>query len=224
MTTQLKPFGPSPTNDCIGAILSGLMGEFFLPRPDVARKSDESLCAELLSIVTGHMTPIRCVEEAVSPIPIDTEQAGTLNHVLALAREIWCRLMARQMQGNTFFSSPEAVREWLTLHCANLGHEVFIVMYLDAMNRLIAAEELFRGTINQTSVYPREVVKSAIAHQAHSIVVAHNHPSCRAEPSRSDEIITCDLRNALALVDVKLLDHFIVAGPEVVSMAERGLI
>jgi len=225
MTTQLLPFGPVPTNDCIGAILSGRMGDFFSPRPDVASLSDEGLCAELLSIVSSNAQPIRCVKEAASPVPIDVEQAHALTHVLALTREIHCRILARQMKGGFVFSSPQAVREWLTLHCMSLGYEVFIVMYLDACNRLIAAEELFRGTINQTSVYPREVVKSALAHKnATAIIGAHNHPSGSAEPSRSDELITRDLKDALALVDIKMLDHMIVAGPEVVSMAERGLI
>ena len=225
MTTQLIPFGPAPTNDWLGAILSGRMGDFFSPHPDVASKSDEGLCTELLSIVSGNVQPVQCVREAISPAPIDAEEAHALTHVLALAREIHCRILARQMRGGFEFSSPQAVREWLTLHCMGLGHEVFIVIYLDALNRLIAAEELFRGTLNQTSAYPREVVKSALAHKnAAAIICAHNHPSGCAEPSRSDELFSRDLRDALALVDVKLLDSMIVAGPEVVSMAERGLL
>jgi DNA repair protein RadC len=108
---------------------------------------------------------------------------------------------------------------------ANLPHEVFVALWLDAQNRLIASEELFRGTLTQTSVYPREVVKRALANNAGAVILAHNHPSGLAEPSRADEVLTSSLKQALALVDVKLLDHFIVAGgARPLSFAERGLI
>jgi len=101
---------------------------------------------------------------------------------------------------------------------------VFVALFLDAQNRLLVAEELFRGTLTQTSVYPREVVKRALALNAAAVIFAHNHPSGVAEPSRSDEMLTASLRQALALVDVRVLDHLIVAGPAIVSFAERGLL
>ncbi len=99
-----------------------------------------------------------------------------------------------------------------------------MVLFLDAQNRVIASEEMFRGTLTQTSVYPREVVKRALAHNAAAVILAHNHPSGVAEPSRADEFLTRTLRESLALIDVRVLDHFIVAGNGVVSFAERGLL
>jgi DNA repair protein RadC len=107
---------------------------------------------------------------------------------------------------------------------AHREHEVFIALFLDAQNRLLAADELFRGTLAQTSVYPREVVKRALAINAGAVIFAHNHPSGIAEPSRSDELLTASLKQALALVDVRVLDHLIVAGNSTVSFAERGLL
>ena len=106
-----------------------------------------------------------------------------------------------------------------------MPHEVFYALWLDAQNRLIAGEELFRGSLTQTSVYPREVVKRALWHNAAAVVLAHNHPSGVAEPSSADEHLTRELRQALALVDVRVLDHFIVAGAkQPLSFAERGLL
>jgi DNA repair protein RadC len=121
-------------------------------------------------------------------------------------------------------TSPDAVRDFLRYALAPESVEVFVVLFLDSQHRLIAADEIARGTLAQTSVYPREVVKAALAHDAAAVVLAHNHPSGVAEPSRADELLTRSLRDALALVDVRTLDHFIVAGPAVTSFAERGLI
>lgn len=121
-------------------------------------------------------------------------------------------------------SSPAAVRDYLRLLLAPLQHEVFIGIFLDAQNRVIATEELFKGTLTQTSVYPREVVKAALRHNAAALIFAHNHPSGIAEPSRADECLTQSLKQSLALVDVKVLDHFIVAAASVLSFAERGLL
>ncbi len=144
-----------------------------------------------------------------------------LQAVVELAR----RALREEMAAGDALSSPRAVRDWLSLTLGGLPHEVFMVLLLDAQNRLIAAEELFRGTLTQTSVHPREVVKLALAHNAAGALLAHNHPSGVAEPSRADEVLTQALRQALALVDVKLLDHFIIAGAaEPLSFAERGLI
>jgi DNA repair protein RadC len=120
--------------------------------------------------------------------------------------------------------SPRAIRDWLRLYCAGLEHEVFLVLYLNANNALIEAVQLFRGTLTQTSVYPRELVKGALEHNAAAIVVAHNHPAGQAEPSRADEFLTQTLKSALSLVDVRVLDHFVVAGDLATSFAERGLL
>lgn len=125
---------------------------------------------------------------------------------------------------NVAVSSPEAARDLCRLKLGGLPHEVFAVLWLDAQNRLIAYEELFRGTLTQTSVYPREIVKGALARNAAAVILAHNHPSGMPEPSRSDEQLTRVLKDALALVDVRVLDHLVVAATDVTSFAERGLI
>jgi len=121
-------------------------------------------------------------------------------------------------------TSPQAVRDYLRLRIADREHEVFVCLFLDSQNRLIAAEELFRGTLAQTSVYPREVVKAALRHNAAAVIFAHNHPSGVAEPSRADELLTAALKQALALVDIRVLDHIIVASEKTTSFAERGLL
>ena len=140
--------------------------------------------------------------------------------VLELAR----RALTAQLKQQTLFSSPEAVRDYLQLQLGSRPHEIFAVMFLDSQHRLIVLEELFRGTLTQTSVYPREVVVRALALNAASVVLAHNHPSGTAQPSRADEALTQTLKAALGLVDVRVLDHFVVTSTEAVSMAERGLL
>jgi DNA repair protein RadC len=140
--------------------------------------------------------------------------------VLELAR----RSLREDVRRDTALNSPGAVRAYLRLTLGRREHEVFVTLFLDAQNRLLVAEELFRGTLTQTSVYPREVVKRALAVNAAAVIFAHNHPSGVAEPSRSDEMLMTSLRQALALVDVRVLDHLIVAGPATVSFAERGLL
>ena len=121
-------------------------------------------------------------------------------------------------------NSPQAVRDWLRLSLPAQEREVFCCAFLDAQNRVIALEQLFEGTLTQTSVYPREVVKAALHHNCAAIIFAHNHPSGIAEPSHADQILTQSLKQALSMVDVKVLDHFIVAGSSFLSFAERGLI
>jgi DNA repair protein RadC len=133
------------------------------------------------------------------------------------------RALREEVAGRDVLTSPDAVRDYLRLSLATLPYEVFMALFLDSQNRLLAACELFRGTLAQTSVYPREVVKAALAHNAAGVILAHNHPSGVAEPSRADELLTTSLKQALALVDIRTLDHLIVAGPRVVSFAERGL-
>lgn len=133
-------------------------------------------------------------------------------------------ILYRRISAGDALSSPNAVRDYLRLTLSGKEHEVFVVILLDAHNRVLSAEELFRGTLTQTSVYPREVVKAALAANAAGAIFAHNHPSGVAEPSRADELLTQNLKQALALVDVKTLDHFVVAGGTALSFAERGLI
>lgn len=134
------------------------------------------------------------------------------------------RALSEQLQQRDVFSSPKQVRDYLTLRLGALNREVFLVMFLDAQNRLNATEEMFSGTLTQTSVYPREVVKRAMHHNAASVILAHNHPSGVAEQSAADEMLTKQLKDALALVDVRVLDHFIVAGNQTLSFAECGLL
>ena len=142
-----------------------------------------------------------------------------LQAVLEMAR----RALTEKMRQASAFSSPAEVRDYLKAHLAPLRHEVFFALWLDAQHRLIVGEELFRGTLTQTSVYPREVVKRALVHNAAAVILAHNHPSGVAEPSSADERLTRELKQALALVDVAVLDHFIVAGSALpLSFAERG--
>jgi DNA repair protein RadC len=138
--------------------------------------------------------------------------------------EIARRALQEDVRRETLLNAPDKVRQYLRLWIGHLQHEVFVALYLDAQNRLLTAEELFRGTLTQTSVYPREVVKHALRHNAAGVIFAHNHPSGMAEPSRADELLTASLKQALALVDVRVLDHLIVAGNATVSFAERGLV
>ena len=134
------------------------------------------------------------------------------------------RLLLQQLHEGPLLTSPELVREFLRLQLGTLEHEVFAALMLDAQHRLIEYVELFRGTVAQTSVYPREVVKESLARNAAVLVLVHNHPSGVAEPSRADRLLTQTLNAALALVDVRVLDHLIVAGNDVLSFSERGLL
>ncbi|MDD2833676.1 MAG: DNA repair protein RadC [Methylotenera sp.] len=134
------------------------------------------------------------------------------------------RALNEQLQVRDVFSSPQQVRDYLVLKLGALMREVFLVLFLDAQNRLIGTEELFSGTLTQTSVYPREVVKRAMHYNAAGVILAHNHPSGVVMQSQADELITQQLKQALQLVDVRVLDHFIVAGNQTLSFAERGLL
>jgi DNA repair protein RadC len=142
----------------------------------------------------------------------------------AAAIEIARRSLGEQLGAGAALTSPGAVRDYLRLALGAREHEVFMALFLDAQHRVLAAEELFRGTLTQTSVYPREVVKAALRANAAAVILAHNHPSGAAQPSRADELLTRNLKEALALVEVKVLDHFIVAGSHAISFAERGLL
>jgi DNA repair protein RadC len=143
-----------------------------------------------------------------------------LSAVLELAR----RSMTHQLRQHALFDTPGRVKDYLRLQLGQREHEVFAVLFLDAQNQLLKMEEMFRGTLTQTSVYPREVVKRALHLNAAAVVFAHNHPSGAAEPSRADEFLTQSLKSALALVDIRVLDHLVVGHSEVVSFAERGLL
>jgi DNA repair protein RadC len=134
------------------------------------------------------------------------------------------RALSEQMRQRDALTSPQQVRDYLCLKLGGMTREVFVVLFLDAQNRVVAQEELFAGTLTQTSVYPREVVKRALHHNAAAVIFAHNHPSGVAEPSRADEVLTKALKNALALVEVRVLDHFVIAGNVALSFAERGLL
>ena len=140
------------------------------------------------------------------------------------ALELARRSIDERLKQGAALTSPSAVRDYLRLALASREHEVFVCLWLDAQHKVIAIEEPFRGTLTQTSVYPREIVKAALAANAAAVIFAHNHPSGVAQPSQSDELLTRSLKEALALVDVKVLDHFIVAGNQAISFAERGLL
>jgi DNA repair protein RadC len=185
--------------------------------------SRADLVSDLLSplVCTSGTTPLQVSDAAAQmgmPGTVDT----VLAHRLRVARELLLRELREQMRNGPLMTSPQILRDWLRLYCAKLEHEVFLVLYLDAHHRLIEAEELFRGSLTQTSVYPREVVKGALARNAAALAVAHNHPSGEAEPSRADEMLTLTLKSALSLVDVRVIDHFVVAGDQVISFAECG--
>jgi DNA repair protein RadC len=140
--------------------------------------------------------------------------------VLEIAR----RALAQQLQAGAVFDNPKAVKDYVGLHLGGRGNEVFSVLFLDTQHRLLALEDLFQGTLAHTSVHPREVVKRALALNAGAVILAHNHPSGLAEPSRADEFLTQTLKSALALVDVRVLDHLVVGRGLVTSFAERGLL
>jgi DNA repair protein RadC len=187
-----------------------------------ARASALDLARELLGAHRGLFGLLAApVARLASQPGLGPSKAAQLKAGIELAR----RILREEVAHGSALTSPEAVRDYLRLSLAALPHEVFVVLFLDSQHRLLSADELFRGTLAQTSVYPREIVKAALAHNAAAVILAHNHPSGIAEPSRADEMLTRNLKEALALVDVKLLDHFIVAGNQPpLSFAERGLL
>jgi DNA repair protein RadC len=134
------------------------------------------------------------------------------------------QILAARVREGAALTSPGAVRDYLRLALGGREHEVFVCVWLDAQHRVIDIEEAFRGTLTQTSVYPREIVKAALRHNAAAVIFAHNHPSGVAQPSQSDELLTRNLKEALALIEVRVLDHFVVAGAQAISFAERGLL
>jgi DNA repair protein RadC len=210
---RLLALGPRPLSDAeLLAIFlrTGLRGSSAL---DLSRDllSRFGTLSALLTATPAQLLEARGRGEA---------KAAQLLAALELAR----RALGEQLAVRNALSSPRAVGDYLRLTLAGRDHEVFVAVLLDAQHRVISCEELFRGTLTQTSVYPREVVKCALRHNAAAVILAHNHPSGVAEPSQADEMLTRSLRSALALVDVKVLDHFVVAADRTMSFAERGLL
>ena len=192
-------------------------------RVGIPGKSAVDLARDLLAHFSHDLNRlIGASPKELAKLPgIGPAKAAQLSATMELAR----RALAGDLKTRSSLDSPQTVRDWLRLSLGHLPHEVFVALWLDAQNRLIVTEELFRGTLSQTSVYPREVVKSALEHNAAAVIFAHNHPSGLAEPSQADRMLTSSLKQSLALIDVKLLDHFIVAGLATpLSFAEHGLI
>ncbi len=190
-------------------------------RTGVTGKSAVDLARELLTKF-GSLTQLFAASEVDFCAVHGMGQAKfvQLQAVLEMSR----RALQEEIQRGDALNSPRAVRDYLQLLLAGRQQEVFLVLFLDTQHRVIATEELFHGTLGQTSVYPREVVKRALAHNAAAVILAHNHPSGVAEPSQSDRLLTDALKQALSLVDVRVLDHFVVANGQVLSFAEKGLI
>lgn len=190
-------------------------------RVGVSGKSAVDLARDLL-VQFGSLNGVYAAsEKQISSVHgMGVSKYAQLQAVFEMSR----RALSEKIQEKDILSSPQQVRDYLRLILANQRHEVFMVLFLDVQNRLIETEEMFRGTLTQTSVYPREVVKRALHYNAASVMFAHNHPSGVAKQSRADEMITNELKKALALVDVKVLDHFIVAGNQTLSFVEIGLL
>ena len=179
------------------------------------------LAQQVLQVCGGYAGLLNVDLERLKPIKgLGPAKRAELLAVMEMAR----RALAQQLQDGPIFDSPQRVKDYLGLQLGGRKQEVFAVLFLDVQHRLLALEEMFRGTLSQTSVYPREVVRRALALNAGAVVLAHNHPSGLAEPSRADEFLTQTLKSALQLVDVQVLDHIVVGQGQTVSMAERGLL
>lgn len=190
-------------------------------RTGMAGKSAVDLARELLQRFGSLAGLFAADQRSFCLVPgMGPAKYAQLQAVLEMAR----RALEEKLKNGDILSSPESVREYLRLSLQGKQHEVFVGIFLDAQNRIIATEELFKGTLTQASVYPREIVKRVLHHNAAAIIFAHNHPSGLAEPSQADEVLTTSLKQALALVDVKVLDHFVVGSDSAMSFAERGLI
>lgn len=166
--------------------------------------------------------PARSEDLALYLVPELADKTKEDDKVILSALNILYRRM-KKAKGPTF-TNPDAIKTYLKLKTGGYEHEVFSVAYLDSQNSLIAFEEIFRGTLTQVSVYPREVVKQAIHHNAAGVILSHNHPSGTTQPSRADEALTQTLKSVLAMVDVRVLDHIIVTAEDAFSFAERGLL
>jgi len=180
--------------------------------------------SELLEKLIGVRQAQKLYRGSLGAMFTSSHHGDVLPEKCVVARELVKRWLDEELKRDCVLNSPEAVRDCLRIHFAGREYESFVAMFLDAQHRLIATQELFSGTLTQTSVYPREVVKAALRENAAAVIFSHNHPSGVAEPSQSDQLLTTALKQALALVDVRVLDHFIVAGASTLSFAERGLI
>ena len=194
-----------------------------LLRTGMAGKGVLQLAQELLDETTGFGGIAGLLHATADDLKrikgLGPAKRAELVAVLELAR----RALAEQLKERAALDTPDAVKHYLQLNLGARKHEIFAVLFLDSQHRLLALEELFRGTLSQTSVYPREVVLRALHHHAAAVVLAHNHPSGTVQPSRADEALTQALKAALALIDVRVLDHVIVGPGQALSMAERGL-
>ena len=186
---------------------------------------------DLLGVMVGSKAASRMLKDAGGSLSTLLNQSVASSDPqpkvitkLQVAKELVRRSLAEALRQRDCLSSPATVRDYLRVTLEGRHHEVFLVVFMDTQNRLIAAEEMFRGTLTQTSVYPREVVKRSLLLNAAAVLFAHNHPSGVAEPSRADELLTSALKQALALVDVKVFDHFVVGAGAAISFAERGLL
>ena len=184
----------------------------------VNRLSDRDLLGELIGVEESRL------QYQGSLQPFFAEGPAQSNTKCAVARELVKRLLGEEMKAREVFADPQAVANFLKVHFYGREYESFVVLYLDAQHRLIEVEEPFFGTLTQTSVYPRNIVKSALRFSCVSVVLAHNHPSGLPTPSRADERLTQVLKEALAFVDVRVIDHLIVAGNCSLSFAEKGLL
>jgi len=190
-------------------------------RSGIAGRTAVELARDLLARFCGLRGLLSADPRALREVRgLGAAKAAQLGAILEIAR----RSLAETLNVGPALGAPAAVRDYLRLSLGARPHEVFVALFLDAQHRVLRVDELFRGTLTQTSVYPREVVKAALAANAAAVILAHNHPSGVAQPSRADELLTRQLKDALALVDVKLLDHFVVAADHALSFAERGLI
>lgn len=192
-----------------------------LLRSGTVGKGVLQLAQELLERFGGLAGLLHTEAEALRQIKgLGPAKQAEVVAVLELAR----RALLQPLKARALIDNPQAVRQMLQLQLGARPYEVFAVMFLDSQHRLIRLEEMFRGTLSQTSVYPRELVLRALSLQASAVVLAHNHPSGSAQPSRADQTLTQTIKSALALVDVRVLDHFVVTATEALSMAEQGLV
>ena len=190
-------------------------------RVGVVGKSAVDLARDLLTQFGSLNGIFAASEHELSQVHgIGTSKYVQLQAIFEMSR----RALSEQLQQRDVFKSPQAVRDYLVLKLGSLKKEVFLVLFLDTQNRLLATEEMFSGSLKETSVYPREVLKRALHHNAAAVIFAHNHPTGIAQQSSADELLTKQLKQALALVDVKVLDHFIVAGNNTLSFLECGLL
>jgi len=189
-------------------------------RTGIPGKSAVELARELLANSKGLGGLFAAPENLQNIKGLGPAKTAQLVAVMEVAR----RCLKEDLRSASALTSPGAVRDYLRLAISSREHEVFVCLWLDAQHRVIASEELFRGTLTQTSVYPREIVKAGLKANAAAVIFAHNHPSGVAQPSQADELLTRNLKEALSLVDIKVLDHFVVAGRQTLSFAERGLL